>query len=94
MPSIQYPPGGLRRLAAPPKDHECYARRYPDLSAKYCAGRPCDQVKLYYHFKTQGSAEGRTYRCGEPAKPKPKPGPAPAAGPAPEDGAGKAYGEL
>jgi hypothetical protein len=48
-----------------PKDYECYVRRYPDLRAKYCAASNCDAAKLWYHFRTYGKPEGRTYGCGD-----------------------------
>ena len=45
-------------------DARCYAARYPDLGALFCAdGSPCLFVKLLSHYHANGRKEGRTFHC-------------------------------
>ena len=68
-PPTQPPP-----MSSPP-DVQCYALRYTDLLAGYCAGAlgDCDWAKLQQHWETAGREEGRQFACvaGPPSPPSP-----------------------
>ena len=42
----------------------CYASRYPDLHARFCATDRCDTQALHDHYKNEGATEGRRWGCG------------------------------
>ena len=42
----------------------CYASRYPELRARFCATDRCDTHALHDHYKNTGATEGRRWGCG------------------------------
>ena len=42
----------------------CYASRYPELRARFCATDRCDTHALHDHYKNVGATEGRRWGCG------------------------------
>ena len=47
----------------------CYAKRYPELLAKFCREDTCDRASLLKHFEDIGRAEERVYGCLQTCKP-------------------------
>ena len=41
----------------------CYASRYPDLRARFCATGRCDIHALHDHYKNEGRTEKRLWGC-------------------------------
>jgi hypothetical protein len=48
-------------------DARCYAARYPELRALFCAGgSSCRSAELLNHFRQHGRKKNRTYHCFRP----------------------------
>ena len=45
------------------KSAACYASRYPDLRAVFCATGRCDTRALHDHYKNSGATERRLWGC-------------------------------
>ena len=45
------------------KSAACYASRYPDLHAEFCATGRCDTRALHDHYKNSGARERRLWGC-------------------------------
>ena len=45
------------------KSAACYASRYPDLRAVFCATGRCDTHALHVHYENEGRTEKRLWGC-------------------------------